>query len=512
MKAKTLLAGVLVGLALAGCTDNGDQADREAARLAEEQRIAALERQREAAGREVADATAGVKELQAKRDDLLGKRKDVLALRASAAAIDAWASIRTSWADHLAGISAVFPPPGDACVDAIKTSGTNTMALSIRARSADVIGRIVRDLIGAKYSVQAGRVSKVPPAANSPYLVGTDLTVVAGPTKAPRRPETETRRNPEGDSPVTPVPASRPAVDDPAIRQLHTRLDELDRRRAELHNEVARLEVELAARGDLVKRLGALAARMPGPDASGHLKTAAKRSGVDQGADFSLKPFRGKAVQGAYNALGWTLQGRGNITEVVNLLYLISPETALHRITGLTIRRIENSQDLAVSLRYETLAPAIGKDIPLPERPAGATAKLDAPERKKYDVIVSRNMFRPHLVKPARPKPTTRPKPAPTRVDADLRVISLMQIGQSLLVTVRNDRTGAVKKYKQGDRLAGGVIVTVDYRTLSRPTKPKRLSSCRLLLRIGKEYWAVEVPDKLSNRWRMAADQLPKGL
>ena len=515
MKAKTLLAGVLVGLALAGCNDDGADADREAARLAEERRREALERRREAAGREVADATRAVEELLAKRDELLGKSKEVLALRASAAAIEAWASIRTSWADHLAGISSAFPPPADACLDTLKTSGTNTMALSVRAKSADVIGRIARDLIGAGYSVKVGPLSKVPPVATSPYLFGTDLTVVGSPTKAPGPPGAAT--SPEGDSPARPAaasrPASRPAVDDPELRRLGERIDELDGERRELHHNVARLETVVAARGDLVNRLGALSVRMPGPGASGHLKTAAKRSGLDQGGNFSLTPFGGKTVQGAYSTLGWTVQGRGNVTQVVDFLYLISRQTYLHRITGLTIGRIAKSRDLAVSLRYETLAPAIGKDIPLPAPPAAGAARLDAPERKKYNVVVSRNMFRPHVLKPTKPdKPTTRPKPAPDPVDPDLRVTSLMQVGPRLLISVRHDRTKVVKKYKQGDRLAGGVVVMVDYRTMPRPENRKKTSSCRLLLRMGKEYWAVELHDTLGNRWRMRADQVPKEL
>ncbi len=96
MKAKMLLAGVLTGLVLSGCSDDGAEADRQAARQAAEQQRKALERRRESARQEVANASKALEKLRASRDDLKPKSAEALALAATVAAIDNWASVRTS--------------------------------------------------------------------------------------------------------------------------------------------------------------------------------------------------------------------------------------------------------------------------------------------------------------------------------------------------------------------------------------------------------------------------------
>ena len=87
-----------------------------------------------------------------------------------------------------------------------------------------------------------------------------------------------------------------------------------------------------------------------------------------------------------------------------------------------------------------------------------------------------------------------------------------MQFGGKSTVTIRDERTKAMKAYRSGDRLAGGVIVMVDNRRMRHPKKPTVFSTGRLLLKFGTHYWAVELGDRLSAGRYMTGGDLPKPL
>ena len=65
------------------------------------------------------------------------------------------------------------------------------------------------------------------------------------------------------------------------------------------------------------------------------------------------------------------------------------------------------------------------------------------------------------------------------------------------------------KVYKVGDKLRIGRIAMVDYRVLPMPDNPKVLSSSRLILKIGKDYWAVEAGQRLGQRRLLRPAELP---
>jgi len=72
--------------------------------------------------------------------------------------------------------------------------------------------------------------------------------------------------------------------------------------------------------------------------------------------------------------------------------------------------------------------------------------------------------------------------------------------------------TGQTKLYHPGDELAGGEIIMVDVRAMPMPGKPKIDSPSRVIIKTGKEYWAVELGQQLSQKRRLSGDELPPSL
>ena len=124
-------------------------------------------------------------------------------------------------------------------------------------------------------------------------------------------------------------------------------------------------------------------------------------------------------------------------------------------------------------------------------------AILDGKERKLYDVIAGRDLFRPYLervaVRPVR-RTTSRATPAaPTFVAGDLRVVSLANWAGRPEVHVRDS-------------------VMIDYRTMPMPNNPDILSGSRVIVRIDRDYWAVELGQKLTEKRKLSASELPDEL
>ena len=151
MRTKWLLAMTLLGIALVGCSDGAPEdtgpSEAEAARLAEARRAEAAAK--ELARRKLAEATQTVKDLLATREALEADVKRIGAMRSRVGAIEAWAAGGTDWLDHLAKLSAAFPPAADAFLVSLTTSGADTIRLSLRSRSTDVIEQFSTGLAGA---------------------------------------------------------------------------------------------------------------------------------------------------------------------------------------------------------------------------------------------------------------------------------------------------------------------------------------------------------------------------
>jgi hypothetical protein len=232
----------------------------------------------------------------------------------------------------------------------------------------------------------------------------------------------------------------------------------------------------------------------------------------------------------------------GSLEQAVDMLYLLQEDPYLHRIEGLKLMPHRDGRGVDLSFRYMTivldekllkLKREVGDDektiliktaeaespLPLPELAGSA-------ERSEYGLISSRNMFRPYIKKPPPPKPKPKPQPQPQPTPqvatepppppppdySRYRLISLSQWGRQQDISVKDTQTGEVQRYNLGDDLAGGNIVMVDYRQMPQPDDPELLSPSRLIMKVGKDYFAVELGANFAQKHPMAGETLPPEL
>jgi hypothetical protein len=88
----------------------------------------------------------------------------------------------------------------------------------------------------------------------------------------------------------------------------------------------------------------------------------------------------------------------------------------------------------------------------------------------------------------------------------------LSQWGRQQDISVKDTQTGEVQRYNLGDDLAGGNIVMVDYRQMPQPDDPELLSPSRLIMKVGKDYFAVELGANFAQKHPMAGETLPPEL
>jgi len=250
-----------------------------------------------------------------------------------------------------------------------------------------------------------------------------------------------------------------------------------------------------------------------------------KASGMK--TDISLTPQSSAKVRSprgdiAGNEVTWQVVTEGKLDQLIDFVYLLDNEPYLHRIESLSLTPRSGSGTIEMRLRFLSFVPAKrhGKDVPpgaVAEQPP--SERLDSPRRKLYEVIASRDAFRPYLRYQAppvavRPAPPVGPRPtvvhAPTAPPE--KVVSLAMWAGRQEVYVRNQSTGEIRVLKPGQTLAGGKIVMIDYRRLPMPGEPQMLSTSRVILQKGGSYWAIELGQDTTIAHRMPEDQLPQAL
>ena len=242
----------------------------------------------------------------------------------------------------------------------------------------------------------------------------------------------------------------------------------------------------------------------------------------------SLQPVGGARVRGAYREIGRTISVRGKIERIVDFLYLLEDEPHLHRLDNISITPVPKTNEANLQVRYITVV--------LDGAPTGSTptsgptttpSDLDGEGRKLYDAIASRDLFRPYIQRivvppPPPPPPTPTPratpraapvaKPTPPPDPGRFRLVGLPEWRDKHDVIVEDTQTRQVRVYKAGETLAGGTLVMVDYRPLPSPANPQILSPSRAIVRVGPDYWAVELGQSLTHKRRLKPEQLPKGI
>lgn len=268
--------------------------------------------------------------------------------------------------------------------------------------------------------------------------------------------------------------------------------------------------------------------------------TVARRSGMNTREDWSTSSFRGKRDRGVYQEVGWAVNARGSMKSVVNFLHLLQDDPRLHRIDRFGVMPDPKRRDMKVSLRYTSLV-LDPKVVPKPKPKAKAVPpeklvypQLASAQRKQYDAIVTRDLFRPYVKRPVvirRPPPPPPPRdrtrkpppppppPKPPPIETKLKIVSLAKFAGRPEVCLRHTDTERFTRLAEGDRLndpkirlPDWQIAMVDYRPMPHPDNPAILSSSRAILRVGTKYWAVELGQTLSRKHLLAPDQLPLDL
>jgi len=243
------------------------------------------------------------------------------------------------------------------------------------------------------------------------------------------------------------------------------------------------------------------------------------QAGLDE-AQFSRLPLSPRYVRGGGTGfrgaveLGWSVQGEGRLQDLVDLLYLLEASPFLHHIDNLYFAATSKEDRVKVRFRYLTLVITDAPEVELPAQPP-PTPDLDTPERRRYALIVTRNLLRPFTP----PPPTQEPPPqAPPPVEPaapgpeTFRVVSLSEWNGQPEIHVRDLTQNVTRRYRPGDELGGGVIAMVDYRALPMPGHPGLKSFSRVIIRIDDQYWAVERGGTLADKHLLPADQLPEQL
>lgn len=250
------------------------------------------------------------------------------------------------------------------------------------------------------------------------------------------------------------------------------------------------------------------------------------RAPVDGGA---MKPI-GQDKQ--YKEVRQVIRGRGKLTNVIDLLYLLDNQAFLHKIESVVLNRDQSSGDINLQAEYVALV-ASARQVPA-SHPATAESDppvLDSESRQVYQVIASRDIFRPYIKKdPPQPTPTPaptlgnpppqnpRPQDPPRRDDWRLASTAVLDGQKADILFANASNRDDLRSYKIGDEVGGGRIIDVDTRLLPWPEGQQgtpadfTYSECRVIIKIDKDFFAVEWGECLSQRHKMRYEQLPDAI
>ena len=264
---------------------------------------------------------------------------------------------------------------------------------------------------------------------------------------------------------------------------------------------------------------------------SSRISRLARQAGLNQ-SDFTVSPFTRGGRRDVFSEVGCNVRGTSSLERLTNLLYLLQQDPYQHRISSLDVTPRPDKRAFTFALRYT--APVFDRPPPVKIRPRrrsatqpAALASLNDSARAAYDAIQKRDPFKPYVRRPAvarRPPPPPRPpsrrthrpppsRPRPMTTSYDRLVVTgLPSSNGKAEVHLANPGRDAEKIHKIGDKLPVGQIAMVDYRVLPMPKNPKILSTSRVILKLSKDYWAVELGQQLSQRRVLRPHELPTEL
>lgn len=227
-------------------------------------------------------------------------------------------------------------------------------------------------------------------------------------------------------------------------------------------------------------------------------------------ADFTRLPVGPRRMRGA-SEIGWSVQGKGNLEKILNLLFLVQTSPQVHRVEGVTLTAFEKPGEIKVRFVFLTLVVEPAPEVELAALPQPHDLKSE--ERLAYNAILQRDILRPYI---KAPPPPPEPKPgtpegtkAPPGPES-LRVVSLSEWEGVSEVHIRDTAREKTLRFRPGDTIKDfGEIVAVDYRALPLPRAPELMSHSRIILRIGDEFWAVERGQTLAEKRKLEPAQWP---
>lgn len=226
-------------------------------------------------------------------------------------------------------------------------------------------------------------------------------------------------------------------------------------------------------------------------------------------SDFTRLPVGPRRFKGG-SEIGWSIQGKGSLDKVINLLFVLQTSPQVHRIESVTLTAYDKPGEIKVRFLYLTLVidPAPEFD-PVELKP---TLTLESPERFAYNTILDRDILRPYIKAAppvAKPGQPAAPSSAPAGPEA-LKVVSLSEWEGQPEIHIRDVNKNETVRYRPGDKLKdNSEVVAVDYRPLPLPRNPLLLSHSRVILKIGEEFWAVERGQTLAEKRKLQPQEWP---
>ncbi len=248
------------------------------------------------------------------------------------------------------------------------------------------------------------------------------------------------------------------------------------------------------------------------------------RSGL--GSDrFSLKPMSGQRVAKAYTEAGWVVSARGTAKEVAAFCHLLSEQPFLLKVNDLTLTPVPRSDQLKIQARCSTIVVKLPAKRKMPatiSRVGSEAVKIEPAQQQHLAALVGRDMFLPYI---AQPVVVTPPQPDPPVADEESTtteppgppptqfvIVGLPSWQGEPDVMVKDTQSGEIQAYHPGDALAGGKIAMVDYRAMPRQDDPELMCHSRVIIKIGPEYWAIDLGQTLADKRKLNTDDLPEML
>ncbi|HWI58212.1 MAG TPA: hypothetical protein VNZ22_13360 [Bacillota bacterium] len=296
-------------------------------------------------------------------------------------------------------------------------------------------------------------------------------------------------------------------------------LRDLDRRTAAVHDKLAKIQDERRAFFAAEDRLKGWARRTfaetvdQASAVSAELLTRQILTAGLVESDFSRLPLGPRKLRGA-SEIGWNVQGEGGLTNILNLLYSLDSAPWLHRTENLTVTMGETPGSVHVRFSYLTLV--LDPPMEVTHTNVSNPLALQSPGRRQLDPIVIRDLLRPYLK-----APPLAPAPAGAKVATkgggppgpeNYRIVSLSQWEGLPEVHVRDLAAQKTSRFKPGDPMAGGTLVMIDYRPQPDPANPFLQSFSRLILKIDRDYWAIERGKTFADKYKLTDAQLPPEL